>query len=63
MRQEERRSDPEAWLLTDGQIVKGTWSKASPTATTTYVDAAGAPFLLAQGQTWLELAPPGSATA
>jgi len=52
----------EAWLLTDGQIVKGTWSKASPTAVTTFVDAAGAPMLLAQGQTWEELAPPGSAT-
>jgi hypothetical protein len=48
----------EAWLLSDGQVVKGTWSKASATAPTTYVDAAGAPFLLAPGQTWVELAQP-----
>jgi hypothetical protein len=52
----------DAWLLTDGQIVKGTWSKPTATSVTTYVDSAGAPFQLTPGRTWVELAPKGSAT-
>jgi hypothetical protein len=52
----------EAWLLSDGKIVKGTWSKPSNTAVTTYTDTTGAPFQLAPGQTWVELAPVGTAT-
>src|SRR4051794_5876019 len=52
----------EAWLLTDGHIVKGTWSKPSNGAVTTYTDAAGAPFQLTPGQTWVELPPAGTAT-
>ena len=53
----------EAWLLCEGQIVKGTWTKTSSTAVTTYTDAAGTPFQLTPGQTWVELAPAGTATS
>ena len=52
----------EAWLLTDGHIIKGTWSKPSNSAVTTYTDAAGQPFPLTPGQTWVELPPVGAAT-
>jgi hypothetical protein len=49
----------EAWLLSDGKVVKGTWSKADANASTEFKDAAGAPFKLTPGQTWLELPKPG----
>ena len=52
----------EAWLLTAGQIVKGTWSKPNNAAVTTYTDSAGSPFQLTPGQTWVELPPSGAAT-
>ncbi|MDQ1438621.1 MAG: hypothetical protein QOK43_2250 [Acidimicrobiaceae bacterium] len=51
----------EAWVFTDGKLVKGTWSKPTPEAVTSYVDPAGAPIGLTPGQTWVELPPPGSA--
>ena len=52
----------EAWLLTDGKVVKGTWSKPNNAAVTTYTDSAGSPFQLTPGQTWVELAPSGTAS-
>lgn len=52
----------EAWILTDGKVVKGRWAKASAEAVTTYTDAGGAPVLLTPGQSWIELPPPGSGT-
>ena len=51
----------EAWILSDGKVVKGKWSKASPEVVTSYTDAAGAPVALTPGTTWVELPPPGSA--
>jgi len=53
----------EAWILSGGMIVKGTWTKPSASAVTTYTDPAGAPVKLAPGATWVELAPPGTATS
>jgi hypothetical protein len=50
------------WVLTDGHVIEGHWNKTSDTAVATYTDAAGNPIKLTTGQTWLELAPPGSAT-
>lgn len=55
--------DGEAWVLSDGKIVKGKWAKASPTEVTRFTDAAGAPIPLTPGRTWIELAQPGTATA
>ena len=53
--------DGEAWILTDGKVVKGRWSKPSPEALTSYTGPDGQPVLLTPGQTWIELPPIGSA--
>ncbi len=52
----------EAWILTNGQIIKGTWTKPSIEAVTTYTDAAGVPIKLTPGRTWVELPPIGGAS-
>ncbi len=46
-----------AWVFTGGKYVEATWSKTSATSTISLVDAAGAPVLLAPGNTWVELMP------
>lgn len=53
----------EAWILSDGKIVKGKWAKANLTEATRFTDAGGAPVPLTPGRTWVELAVPGTATA
>lgn len=50
------------WVMTDGKLVEGTWSKPAKSAVPTFVDAAGDTIQLTPGQTWVELAPPGSST-
>lgn len=52
----------EAWLLTGGYLVEGSWSKPSPDAITTFTDRNHRPWRLNPGRTWVELAPPGTAT-
>jgi hypothetical protein len=52
----------DAWIFTDGKVVKGRWSKPSPEAVTAYTGPDGAPVALTPGQTWVELPPPGSGT-
>ena len=51
----------EAWVFTDGKVVKGTWSKPTADAVTVYAGPDGQPVRLTPGQTWVELAPIGSA--
>jgi hypothetical protein len=51
----------EAWVFTDGKIVRGLWRKPAPTAVTEYLDPSGAPIRLTPGPTWIELARPGKA--
>jgi hypothetical protein len=51
----------ECWVLTNGVLIKGTWTKFAADAVTTYTDAAGAPIKLTAGRTWVELAPNGGA--
>ena len=51
----------EAWVLTDGKVVKATWNKPNAEAITVYTGADGKPVRLTPGQTWVELAPVGSA--
>jgi hypothetical protein len=51
----------EAWVFTDGKVVKGTWSKPTADAVTVYAGPDGKPVRLTPGQTWVELAPIGSA--
>lgn len=53
----------EAWIFTDGKVIKGKWAKAAAESITAYTDSAGAPIGLTPGQTWVELPPPGSATS
>jgi hypothetical protein len=52
----------EAWVFTDGKVVKGKWRRPTPEAVTQYVDAAGTPIRLTPGTTWVELPRPGTAT-
>lgn len=46
-----------ATLLRDGVRIKGTWRRASLSAATTFTDQLGRPFVLASGNTWIELVP------
>jgi hypothetical protein len=41
-------------------MVRGTWSKSSADAMTTFTDSSGAPIALSPGQTWAHLLAPGS---
>lgn len=50
----------QAWFLSGGQVVKGTWTRPGLTTPATYADTAGAPILLAPGNTWVELVPTGT---
>ena len=51
----------EAWVLTDGKVVRGQWKKPTPEAVTQYLDSSGSPVRLTPGQTWVELPRPGTA--
>ncbi len=48
-----------AWFLSDGQIVKGSWSRPSLTTVSTFSDSTGAPVPITPGRTWVELVPDG----
>jgi hypothetical protein len=50
----------EAWIFSDGQLIRGTWAKAYPAGPTAFVDAAGQDIPLTPGRTWIELAPIGT---
>jgi hypothetical protein len=53
----------EAWVFTDGKLIRGRWSRPTRGDVTQYLDAGGQPIALTPGRTWIELAPgPGSAT-
>jgi hypothetical protein len=52
----------EAWVATDGRLVKGRWTRPSVDVVTTYTDGSGAPVLLTPGSTWVELVPVGNLT-
>jgi len=47
----------EAWVLTVGKALQGTWSKADRSAPIRIVDGQGLPIRLAPGNTWVELVP------
>lgn len=51
----------EAWVFSNGQLVRGTWTRADETTPTVYTDATGAPIALTPGRTWVELLPTGRA--
>jgi hypothetical protein len=52
----------EAWVLSEGKVVKGRWQRPSVDAVTRFVDAAGQPIEVVPGLTWIELPKPGGAT-
>lgn len=49
----------DAWVLSDGKLVKGRWSRPSDNDITSYTDASGAALALQPGRTWLMLVPTG----
>jgi len=50
----------EAWIFSNGQLIRGTWGKAFPPAAPQFADATGASIALMPGRTWIELAPIGT---
>jgi hypothetical protein len=52
----------EAWVLSSGKIVKGTWTRPDPEKPATLTSASGQPISLTPGRTWVELAKSGTAT-
>jgi hypothetical protein len=52
--------DQTAWVLTDGRLIEGRWSKPSPATPTRFTDRSGAPIALRPGSTWVELLPAGA---
>ncbi len=46
-----------AWVFSNGNLVRGIWTKASDTDPTHYTDAAGVPIKITPGRTWVELLP------
>jgi hypothetical protein len=45
------------WLLRDGQLIEGTWSRPATTAPTTFTANGGGDLVLHPGRTWVELLP------
>lgn len=50
----------DAWIFSEGKVVKGRWSKAEASAMTVFTDAAGNPVALPRGKTWVSLPPVGA---
>jgi hypothetical protein len=50
----------EAWILTDGKVVKGRWTRATQNDITRFTGPDGAVVPLTPGQTWIELAVRGN---
>ena len=44
-----------AWVLIDGHIIEGTWTRHNPNGPTTYRDSAGEFIRLNRGRTWVAL--------
>lgn len=51
----------DVWVLSNGQVYKGRWQKASVDVVTTFTGGDGKPLLLKPGRTWIELPVPGLA--
>jgi hypothetical protein len=47
----------EAWIFSDGRLLRGGWSKPDDATPTQFTDAFGGPVALTPGATWVELAP------
>jgi len=51
----------DAWIFTEGVLIRGTWEKARARNVTVYRDANGNPIELLPGRVWIELPEPGGA--
>jgi len=49
----------QAWFLSAGKIIRGTWSRSGLTTVATCKNLAGGPVSLTAGKTWIELVPTG----
>jgi hypothetical protein len=49
----------EAWVFSDGKVVKGTWSRSDRSQVTSFVDTNNQPIRLEPGRTWVEFVPNG----
>ena len=47
----------DAWVFSNGQLIKGHWAKSSATQATVFSDATGHPIALTPGHTWVEFFP------
>jgi hypothetical protein len=45
----------DAWVYSNGSLVKGKWARALATDVFTLTDTAGAPIKLTPGNTWVEI--------
>jgi DUF3048 family protein len=52
----------EAWVIRDGKLTKGTWTKPGDSSPIELKDGSGKSIDLLPGQTWVELPAPGNAT-
>src|SRR2546423_10089182 len=50
----------DAWVFTDGKVVRGHWTRPAKEQPAQYVDAAGKPIKLLPGRTWVDLLPIGA---
>jgi Protein of unknown function (DUF3048) N-terminal domain/Protein of unknown function (DUF3048) C-terminal domain len=50
----------DAWVFTDGKVIRGRWTRPAKEQPAQYVDAAGKPIKLLPGRTWVELPPIGA---
>ena len=53
----------EAWILSGGNLKRGSWSRSSSAEVTQYFDSNNEEIELSPGTTWISLAKPGTATA
>jgi len=49
-----------AWIFAEGRRITGTWSKASDTAPTRFLDPDGNEIALVRGRTFIQVVPPGT---
>jgi hypothetical protein len=50
----------DAWIFSNGQLIRAKWSRRYPDTPTAFVDAEGNPIPITPGRTWVELLPVGS---
>lgn len=51
----------DAWILTAGRMILGSWSRPDDQSVSVYTDSNGNPISLTPGTTWIELPRPGTA--